>query len=1146
MGNCCSCCSDDIQFAPTLAASPEPVAPEENDLQHENSCGVASNPLSAPTSRRTSARSTGESSALAASLRRLSSLRGMALVNTKEADRLVDQLESAFATLAAIEQQQYEDEVSPMQVADDGPFSEHYSPPSHGRRSVSVDAEAVESAAAMLQKLVDEAIDMTQRFCGDPALTVDKESPALGVLQKSHLVSDETSQQFSTLHRQLSEVLQVLRPDSPPSPSRSLSQIRSQSFREVKRIAEVIDANREMLEISLACTPGEDRATDAADLPQRLKSVALPLVALFSEVPDVASSLAPLLGARRKKGAPAALETLWAAALESASPQQVVAVIGSYGSGKTTFLKQAFCREWERFITCTSQRSLTLYVDLRQFIGKSASSVALKSLVLNALQQRLGKLTAESINCIRQGRILLLLDSYGDFVASRRRRIFSVRRREEPADGSSAEPPWSVESCTDVLLWPCITVVVAARPEQIALRSESEISLQRMGVKKLFILPLTVEKRDDIAERFSRIDIGSSHTAAWYISQLQELPVEISLNPLFLRMSLETLSAVSTCSFTANTSAAEVLAAYCIAKGGERFAEHRAECSVAANAFLVAGVRCCEKSDPLWLALTACAERNRCSPFLANTGGCVEFRHDIFLDYFGSIDSRCSEFLRHCHLNASDGMLVHCLAHRARSDGDFLSQLLAHLDESRHLYSYSSHFLEPVDCDERARAASNALTIVTASRSVLHGADLSHIVAPGSLLHDECRFVSCSFLGADLSFSTVGALQAIDTSFECSNFFGVRHCGCTSAFRLFSSHGHQGSITAVCSDEGVVASASADGSVCMWDPATGSHSAFHAHAGGVLRLRMGHIGSRSTLLTCGTADRTVTLWVVADRKAVPARSFAAPLSNPQVVFASHDPDAGVVSARCCDGSSILWDAFSSEVVSTVPGRVPTMIEGSADGLLTCSWTQGHTFVRLQQERVSHGKQFSILQSEVEATVVAAALSSDGELFGMMLSDGSAELFTILRGSVTATFCGRIEVTRGCQAVWGRTAGRCILATFGSDEGVYLHSYTAEDGNPLATRGAVTALLGHVATATCATFASSSSQGLLLISGSSDGSIVAWSASSGCLLWASGPSGATPSLLRCSFSGASVAASTMRDLRLELCADESISQKRVSL
>ncbi|MCB5167423.1 trypsin-like peptidase domain-containing protein [Streptomyces bambusae] len=274
-------------------------------------------------------------------------------------------------------------------------------------------------------------------------------------------------------------------------------------------------------------------------------------------------------------------------------------------------------------------------------------------------------------------------------------------------------------------------------------------------------------------------------------------------------------------------------------------------------------------------------------------------------------------------------------------------------------------------------------------------------------------------------------------------------------------------------DGRTVASAGSDGTVRLWDAATGKiRTTLAGHTDTVFSVAFSPDGR--TLAT-GSADRTARLW---DVKSGKTRSTLSGHSY-KVNSVAFSPDGRTLATGSADRTARLWNVESGKTRSTLSGHTDQVysVAFSPDGrtLATGSWDNS---ARLWD--VSSGELRSPLAGH-KGQVYSVAFSSDGHTLASGSTDGTAMLWDVPAGSVRATLAGHAgEVLSVAFSPDGRT-----FATGSGDHSVRLWD--------LATGATLTALIGHANMVYAVAF---SPDGHTLASGSRDRTVRLWTTTSG--------------------------------------------------
>ncbi len=289
--------------------------------------------------------------------------------------------------------------------------------------------------------------------------------------------------------------------------------------------------------------------------------------------------------------------------------------------------------------------------------------------------------------------------------------------------------------------------------------------------------------------------------------------------------------------------------------------------------------------------------------------------------------------------------------------------------------------------------------------------------------------------------------------------------------------GHRGSARSVSwsPDGSLIASGSSDGSVRLWQAATGEAVRVLAGSGGrVLAVSWSPDGS---LIASGSDDGSVRLWQAATGEAVRVLAGA----GGRVWAVSWSPDGSLIASGSVDGSVRLWQAATGEAVRVLAGAGGRVwaVSWSPDGSLIASGSVDGS-VRLWQ--AATGEAVRVLAG-AGGRVWAVSWSPDGSLIASGSDDGSVRLWQAATGEavrVLAGAGGRVWV----QAVSWSPDGSLIAS--GSDDGS-VRLWQAATGE------AVRVLAGAGGRVWAVSW---SPDGSLIASGSDDGSVRLWQAATG--------------------------------------------------
>ncbi|KAI9778859.1 MAG: hypothetical protein M1839_007822 [Geoglossum umbratile] len=198
-------------------------------------------------------------------------------------------------------------------------------------------------------------------------------------------------------------------------------------------------------------------------------------------------------------------------------------------------------------------------------------------------------------------------------------------------------------------------------------------------------------------------------------------------------------------------------------------------------------------------------------------------------------------------------------------------------------------------------------------------------------------------------------------------------------------------------DSQLVASTSRDGTVGLWDTATSScYSMLEGYFGFIKAVAFSPNGQ---LVASASHDGTVRLWETATGSCHSTLEGHSDWVN-AVAFS---PDGKLVASASKDGTVRLWDTATSSCCSTLKGHSESIraVAFSPDGQLVASASTDST-VRLWETAM--GSCRSVLEGHSES-VGAVAFSPDGQLVASASNDSIIRLWEIATGSCRGTLEG---------------------------------------------------------------------------------------------------------------------------------------------
>ena len=270
-----------------------------------------------------------------------------------------------------------------------------------------------------------------------------------------------------------------------------------------------------------------------------------------------------------------------------------------------------------------------------------------------------------------------------------------------------------------------------------------------------------------------------------------------------------------------------------------------------------------------------------------------------------------------------------------------------------------------------------------------------------------------------------------------------------------------------------LASAGQDGTVRLWDPATGHQQAtLTGHTSGVTAVAFSPDGRQ---LASAGYDGTVRLW----DPATGTGQVTLTGHGDAVLGGAFSPDGRQLACACRDGTVRLWDLATGHQQATLTGHMAavTGVAFSPDGRQLASASYDMT-VRLWDSATGHQQATLTGHGDV---VYAMAFSPDGRQLASASEDGTVRLWDPATGTAQATLAGH--------------GGRVHAVAF-SPDGRQLAS-ASEDGTVRlwdpATGTAQATLAGHGGRVHAVAF---SPDGRQLASAGKDGTVRLWDPATG--------------------------------------------------
>ncbi len=275
--------------------------------------------------------------------------------------------------------------------------------------------------------------------------------------------------------------------------------------------------------------------------------------------------------------------------------------------------------------------------------------------------------------------------------------------------------------------------------------------------------------------------------------------------------------------------------------------------------------------------------------------------------------------------------------------------------------------------------------------------------------------------------------------------------------RTLKGHNNGVSHCAFSPDGNLIATASHDQTVRLWETATGrTVHVLTGHTGAVSSCAFSPDGTR---LVTASHDQTVRLWDVAGQE----RKVLSGHSGP-VTACRFSPDGGLLATAGFDQKIRLWDPATWTITRVLAGHSGPLVavEFSPDGSLLA--TAGHDqTVRLWN--VGTGRQHATLSGH-SGPVTSCAFSPDGRRLATGGDDGTVHVWDIATGQSSTLFTGHEASVLTCvfspngelvasggrdltARVWNAVTGEEQALLSGHSEAVTSCAFTP-DGTLLAT------------------------------------------------------------------------------------------------
>lgn len=283
----------------------------------------------------------------------------------------------------------------------------------------------------------------------------------------------------------------------------------------------------------------------------------------------------------------------------------------------------------------------------------------------------------------------------------------------------------------------------------------------------------------------------------------------------------------------------------------------------------------------------------------------------------------------------------------------------------------------------------------------------------------------------------------------------------------------------------LIASGGADGSVVIWDAATGNKTTLEGHSLAVDSVAFSRDGK---VLASASRDNTIALWEISTGKEVkdfmlyPRGGLASSVGRLKSIAGgasylrtlSFSPDGKFLASGSGDRRVIIWDIKSGEKVHVLDGhsRQVRSVAYSPDGKMLASGSDDRSIVLWDP---GAEKELATLDGH-KGPVTSVTFSPDGKILASGSDDATVAVWDVKSGKKIATLKGHADSVNSVAF----SPDGWVLASGSDDKSVILWN--------LATGTEIKKLEDHRDSVYGVAF---SPDGMTLASGSADKSIIVW-------------------------------------------------------